>query len=339
MARLLLSLVAGAATTDAFVPSVQAPVEAVQVIYGFTEGILSDQPHLSTCIANGLASVDDGKKALVDLESAVVDKDMLELADALDAMADALRMIPVTMAPCHATEDDLASMVAAVKEIEGFKDLLKKMRKHFIFNSKIIIGDVLAAQANWKNGDYEGFGKHLGMALHRLALGKFHDDSLVENVEGIKPVLEFIFGVTAGMLSDQGHLPTCITNAVSTGRGALEALLTTKNAVVDKDILEFADALDDMADTLRRIPDTLSVCGATKEDVSDILAALKEIESLKDFLKKAEKHLVLNSKSILSDVAASEQAWAAHEYEECGEHVGIALHKIAFGRFHDDIIV
>merc|ERR1712146_75783 len=105
--------------------------------------MLSDQPHLSTCIADGLASVDDGKKGLVDLKNAVVDKDMLELADALDAMADTLRMIPATMVPCHATEDDVTSVVAALKEIEGFKDLLKKMNKHFIFNHKAIIGDVV----------------------------------------------------------------------------------------------------------------------------------------------------------------------------------------------------
>jgi hypothetical protein len=248
-------------------------------------------------------------------------------------------MIPAMMTPCHATEDDVASVVAALKEIEGFKDLLKKMTKHFIFNSKAIIGDVVAAEANRKSGDYEDFGKHLGMALHTLALGKFNDDLSTETVQEIKPVLEFIFGITAGMLSDQGHLPTCITNAITTGRGGLEALSKTKTAVVDKDMLEFADALDDMADTLRMIPDTLSACGATKEDVSDILAALKEFESFKDFIKKAKQHLILNSKSLLADVAASEQAWAAHEYEECGEHVGDALHKIAFGRFHDDIMV
>merc|ERR1719329_978113 len=178
--------------------------------------------------------------------------------------------------------------------------------------------------------------------LHRLALGKFHDDLLTENVQGInitgiKPVVDFVFGVTSGMLSDQGHLPTCITNAVVTGRGALTALLDAKNAIVDKDISELADALDDVADMLRTIPDMLSVCGATKDDYSDVVAALKEIDSFKDFLKKAEKHAVLNSKSILGDVAAAREAWAALQYEESGERIGNALHKIAFGKFHDDL--
>lgn len=336
MARLFLSLVAGAAATDAFAPSVEAPVEAIQIIYGFSEGMLSDQPHLSTCIADGLASVGDGKKALVDLKNAVVDKDMLELADALDAMADTLRMIPASMTSCHATEDDVASVVAALKEIEGFRDLLKKMNKHFIFNHKVIIGDILAAQASRKSGDYVGFGKHLGMALHRLALGKFHEDMFTESDDEIKPVLEFIYGVSVGMLSDQRHLATCIANGLATGNDAKAALVDVKRAVVDKNMLEFADALDAMADTLRMIPATLSPCGATKTDASDILAALKEIDGFKDFLKKAEKHFALNGKSILADVAACKEGFMT---EDCGEHVGDALHKIAFGRFHHGIIV
>jgi hypothetical protein len=336
MARLFLSLVAGAAATDAFVPGVEAPAEAIQIIYGITEGMLSDQPHLSTCIADALASVDDGKKALVDLKKAVVDKDVLELADALDAMADTLRMIPATMAPCDATEDDVASVVAALKEIEGFRDLLKKMNKHFIFNHKAIIGDIVAARASRKDGDYEGFGKHLGMALHRLALGKFNDDVFTDSDEEIKPVLEFIYGVSVGMLSDQRHLATCITNGLATGDDAKAALVDVKRAVVDKNMLEFADALDAMADTLRMIPATLSPCGATEDDAKDILAALKEIDGFKDFLKKAEKHLILNEKSIVADAVACKEAFMT---EDCGEHVGDALHKIAFGRFHDGIIV
>jgi hypothetical protein len=336
MARLFMSFAAGAAATDAFAPSVEAPAEAIQIIYGVTEGILSDQPHLSTCIADGLASLDDGKQSLVDLKNAVVDKDLSEMADALDAMADTLRMIPATMAQCHATEDDVASVVAALKEIEGFKDLLKKMEKHFVLNSKAIIGDVVAAQASRKSGDYEGFGKHLGMALHRLAFGKFHDDMFVESDEKIKPVLEFIYGITVGMLSDQRHLALCVTNAIDTSVDAKTALADLSSALKDKNMLELADALDAMADTLRMIPDTMAPCHATGDDVASVVAALKEIDGFKDFLKKAEKHVVLNSKSILADVAACDHVFMT---EDCGEHVGDALHKIAFGRFHDDVVV
>jgi hypothetical protein len=283
-----------------------------------------------------LASVDDGKQALVDLKNAVVDKDLLELADALDAMADTLRMIPATMMPCKATEDDVTSVVAALKEIEGFKDLLRKMSKHFLFNHKAIIGDVLAAQVSRKSGDYEGFGKHLGTALHRLALGKFPDEMFVDSDEEIKPVLEFIYGVTVGMLSDQRHLATCTTNALALSADAKTALVDLKRAAVDKNVLELADALDAMADELRMIPATLSPCEATESDASDIIAALKEIDGFKDFLRKAEKHAVLNSKSIIADVVACEGAVMT---QDCGEHVGDALHKIAFGKFHHDVIV
>jgi len=50
MARLFLGLAAGVAAVDNFTPDATAPVEAIQVILGVTEGILSDQPHLMTCI-------------------------------------------------------------------------------------------------------------------------------------------------------------------------------------------------------------------------------------------------------------------------------------------------
>lgn len=340
MARLFLGLVAGVAAADNFTPIVEAPVEAIQIVLGVTEGILSDQPHLSTCIANGLGTVNDAKTALVDVKNAVVDKDVLEVADALDAMADTLRMIPQTMAPCGATKDDVAAVHAALKEIDGFRDLLKKMRKHLVFNSKAIIGDAVAARQALVTKQYEDFGKHLGMALHRLALGKFHDDMFNESDEEIKPALEIVYGVTVGMLSDQAHLATCIANGLATGNDAKVALVDVKKAVVDKDVLEVADALDAMADTLRMIPATLSPCGATKDDVSAIHAALKEIDGFKDFLKKSKRHIILNSKSLIADVVAMQQALKVKDYEDFGEHVGMALHKVAFGKFHDgDVVV
>lgn len=341
MARLFLGLVAGAAAADTFTPNVGVPVEALQIVLGVTEGVLSDQPHLSTCIANGLGAVNDAKSSLVDLKKAVVDKDVLELADSLDAMADTLRMIPQTMIPCGATEDDVAAVHAALKEIDGFRDLLKKMKKHFVFYGKSIIGDTIAAKAALKAKDYEEFGKHVGTVLHHLALGKFHHDMdmLSETDVEIKPALEIMYGVTVGMLSDQEHLATCIANGLATGNDAKAALVDVKKAVVDKDVLEVADALDAIADTLRMIPATLSPCGATKDDASAILAALKEIDGFKDFLKKSKKHIILNSKSLIADVAAMHKALEVKDYEQFGEHVGMALHKVAFGRFHDGEVI
>jgi len=340
MARLFLGLVAGAAAADTFSPSVEAPVEAIEVILGVTEGILSDQPHLTTCIANGLAEADDAKADLAKLKTAVVDKNLLEVADALDAMADSLRLVTPRLVPCGATKDDVEAVAAALKEIDGFKDLLKKMKKHFIFNSKAILGDVVAAHISLKGKNYEDFGKHVGMALHRLALGKFHDGMLMEGDEDIKPALEIIYGVTVGMLSDQRHLATCVTNGLATATDAKTTLVDFKKAVVDKNLLEVADALDAMADTLRLIPATLSPCGATEGDVSSIFAALKEIDGFKDFIKKAKRHAVLNSKGLIADIVAGEASLKAKNYEDFGEHVGDALHKVAFGKFHDgDIVV
>jgi len=230
-------------------------------------------------------------------------------------------------------------VVAALKEIEGFRDLLKKMSKHFVFNHKAIIGDVLAAEVSQKSGDYEGFGKHLGTALHRLAIGKF-PDVFVDSDEGIiKSVMEFIYGMTVGMLSDQRHLATCTTNVLILTADAKTALVDLVHAAVDKNETLLVDALDAMADELRMIPETLPPCNATASDASDIIEALKEIDDLKDFIAKAEKHAVLNSKSIIADVLACGSNVSTVLTEDCGEHVGDALHKIAFGKFHHDVIV
>jgi len=336
MARLFLGLVAGAAAADT-----AAPTEALQIIYGVTEGMLSDQPHLATCIADSLGTIDDGKKALEDMKNAVVDKDLIEVADALDGMATALRLIPTAMDFCNATTTDVAALSADLKEIEGFGDLLKKMKKHFVFNSRAIIGDALSAEASLRQKNYEDFGKHLGMALHRLALGKYHDnvDLLFSEHAEIKPALELIFGLTVGMLSDQRHLATCVTNGLTTVNDAKASLVDLKNALADKSLLEVADALDAAADALRIIPATLTNCGATKDDVSDIHDALQEIDGFKDFLSKAKRHAVLNSRGLLKDFGAAQQSFAENNYEDCGEHVGMMLHKVAFGRFHDGVIV
>jgi hypothetical protein len=334
---LFLGLIAGAAAADT-----AAPTHAIQTIYGFTEGMLSEEPHMNNCVIDTFLAGWKGKKALSDMQAAISDKDVIHVADALDGMADALRMLPTAMEFCGATKNDVATLAADIKEIEGFKDLLSKMKTHLIFNSRAIITDVMAAESSLKAENYEDFGKHVGLALHRLALGKFHDSSadlLFSEHAEIKPALELVYGLTVGMLSNQRHLATCVTNGLTTVDDAKSSLATLKTALSDKSLLELADALDAAADTLRMIPATMGDCSATTQDVKDIRAALQEIDGFQDFLTKAKRHIALNSVGILADYAAAKNSYAAQDYEDAGEHLGMMLHKVAFGRFHSGVIV
>lgn len=112
-------------------------------------------------------------------KKAIAGKDIPDIAEALDAIAAALRGIPATMEPCGATKVDADTVISSIKEIHGFKDLLKRVDTNFVGDFADVMIEVKGAKDSWGSGDYEGCGKHVGMALHRLVIGKFPDGSLV----------------------------------------------------------------------------------------------------------------------------------------------------------------
>lgn len=141
--------------------------------------MLSEQPNLKNCVLNGVGTVFDAKTALDDIKNAIAGKDIADIADALDAITVALRDIPATMEPCGATKADAETVISSIREIHGFKDLLNRVDTNIVGDFANVMMEVKGAKDSWVSGDYEGCGKHVGTALHRLVIGKFPDGSVV----------------------------------------------------------------------------------------------------------------------------------------------------------------
>lgn len=159
--------------------SVSKPVDAFDMLLGVVEGMLSDQPDLVNCVLGGVGTALDAKVAFDDIKKAIAGKDIPDVADALDAIAAALRDIPATMEPCGAAKADADIVIASIKEIHSLKDLLTRVDAHLVGDFKNVMTEVKGAKDSWASKDYEACGKHVGMALHRLVIGKFPDGDVV----------------------------------------------------------------------------------------------------------------------------------------------------------------
>merc|ERR1711972_268149 len=71
-----------------------------------------------------------------------------------------------------AVENDVKAIVAALKAIKGPKDLVLKIIDNIFDDSEDIFGELSAASKAFKAAQYMGSGRQLGMAFHRMLVGK-----------------------------------------------------------------------------------------------------------------------------------------------------------------------
>merc|ERR1711998_449034 len=99
------------------------------------------------------------------------------------------------------------------------------------------------------------------------------------HTENVDDLLKFALGFAEGVLSDEGVLGSCVADAVGAGKSALEVVNDIKE-VLQPPHNGFAD----LASALKQL--VMPDCGATHDDIQNLLAALKQIQSLKDLIPR-----------------------------------------------------
>lgn len=156
--------------------------------------------------------------------------------------------------------------------------------------------------------------------------------SLLENAQiNHKDLLHFAVGVAEGMLSDAPHLKNCVSSVMSTGKEGMQIVKDIKQVLADKKFVEILDIVDAVDKLLHLISQAMVPCGATKNDIGNLLAALKQIQGLKDLLVKVAKHIMIDSKEIMSELRDAKLSWDAKNFEDVGIHLGSALHILTLG--------
>merc|ERR1711972_742721 len=77
-----------------------------------------------------------------------------------------------------AVENDVKAIVEALKSIKGPKDLVLKIVDNMFNDSEDIFGELAAASKAFKESQYMGSGRELGMAFRRMLVGKSSSPSM-----------------------------------------------------------------------------------------------------------------------------------------------------------------
>merc|ERR1711998_776637 len=108
------------------------------------------------------------------------------------------------------------------------------------------------------------------------------------HTENVDDLLKFALGFAEGVLSDEGVLGSCVADAVGAGKSALEVVNDIKE-VLQPPHNGFADLASALKQLVNNIKQVMPDCGATHDDIQNLLAALKQIQSLKDLIPRLEK--------------------------------------------------
>merc|ERR1712066_304407 len=115
-------------------------------------------------------------QAVKDLESGFRHFNVTEIEDAVREFEMFTKCAAPAKATCEAAigavENDVKAIVAALKAIKGPKDLVLKIVDNLFSDSEDIFGELSAASKAFKAAQYMGSGRQLGMAFHRMLVGK-----------------------------------------------------------------------------------------------------------------------------------------------------------------------
>lgn len=140
-----------------------------QILAGLAVGFVSDRSSdLVMCGMGMIGEVNELKQAVKDLEEAWKGKNITDVVEAVHAFGDVVNKAPGAKETCKVDMTDLKSILRVLKEHHKPKDILSNL----VNDEKNISGAIMAAEKDYKSGDFVDAGDQLGMALRKMLVGE-----------------------------------------------------------------------------------------------------------------------------------------------------------------------
>lgn len=268
----------------------------------------------------------------------ILQKDLTDVVDGLRMLANALDGWMEAMRECKASEADMKDIVHVLAEFKGIKTFSLHIFNDLIKNYKDLMVEFGSSLKAYEGKQYEECGRQLGMALHRVVVGKPHSSTTplpasttaspsttTPDPQRRRQILE---GLMEGFVSDQPDLKGCVGGAGTAFGDVGKAL----KDIVKKDLADVANGLRKLAAALDVVPGAMKECKASEADVKEIVHVLNEFKGLKKFTLHVSDDVIRNYKDLMVEFGSSARAYEGKQYEECGRQLGMALHRVVVGK-------
>merc|ERR1740121_867186 len=161
------------------------------------------------CGQLALLDIDNLQQAVKDLRGGLMHFNATEIEAALREFEHSIDNIPTTEKRCKTVVSDLKSLMHALRQIKGPRDLVHRVVNHLFDDSDKIFGELSAADKAYKTGwDYMTAGQQMGMSMRRMLIGEGGDAPPPPHpIPGERKTL--LAGVAVGFISDNSNFLDC----------------------------------------------------------------------------------------------------------------------------------
>lgn len=152
---------------------------------------------------------------------------------------------------------------------------------------------------------------------------------LVRTATGITPAEEA--GWIAGGIIEGFVGPSDVKGCIQKSVGVLGDMKEAVDDFEKKDAADVLKGLKALAEAMKAFPGALRDCKAAVSDVEQIVHALEQFSKPVSFAFHVAKDLVVNGHDIFAEISQAVADYKAGEFEDFGEQVGMALHKLIVG--------
>lgn len=284
---------------------------ALEIVKGLAKGLFDDDT-LSNCIVHVGETVPSVESSLKELGEALKSMNPLKIGQAIKNLRQVLKDIPQELQECGANLQDVKDL------LDTFKEIVPS-----------IVGELVSARSSMHIGNWEGFGEHVGKALRLLIPGEIvpnsHQVAMAESGSHLEtnPALQVIMGLSYGLFDDQSF-SACVTDILQDIPEVESALSNLIAALKGKHLLEIKNAIIEVMQVVKSIPDSLKPCSDNIGDIEHLLITLKDVGT-----------------KFVDDIEQALRSFRSGNLEDFGENVGKAVRLVVYGDRPDasDIVV
>jgi hypothetical protein len=325
-----VALAALAVATQASLTKLEMAQLANGVIEGFFGTGFGD---ISTCIQDVEQTASDVEVAVADIKAGGLDNIIAALKELGVVEGD----IKTALSDCkQISADDWKAIDDAVDEMNSPISFAYHIGKDLLVNGSDIYAEIMDAQTQWDNKNYEKFGEDVGEAFKAVLIGKV--DTSAEIVTYTAPsvvqIAEIVNGILRGALeAESSDLLNCLNDADA----AVSDFNKAYQDFSKRTASGTADGLVDLGHALEDLSPALKDCSSVTSAWSTITTWAHTFTNPLSFAFHVGKDILVNGSDIYSDIEGAISTWNDGQYEAFGEDVGDALAKIIVGM--DDMYV